>query len=81
MVGQMHPVRDVDVQPSFSFGENANESLSLPFGFPSPAGDPVAALLVHRTDIHYRDCASLTLYTREPLRNGLPQPVCTLVSQ
>ena len=27
----------------------------------SPAGDPVAALTVHRTVIHYRDCASLTL--------------------
>ena len=30
-----------------------------------PAGNPVAALAVHRTAIHYRDCASLTLYTRE----------------
>ena len=29
---------------------------------------PVAALTVHRTVIHYRDDASLTLYTREPLR-------------
>ena len=28
---------------------------------------PVAALTVHRTVIHYRDDASLTLYTREPL--------------
>ena len=35
-------------------------------GCQSPAGDPVAALTVHRTVIHYRDCASLTLYTREP---------------
>ena len=26
-----------------------------------PAGSPVAALTVHRTVIHYRDCASLTL--------------------
>ena len=25
-----------------------------------PAGNPVAALPVHRTGIHYRDCASLT---------------------
>ena len=25
-----------------------------------PAGNPVAALAVHRTTIHYRDCASLT---------------------
>ena len=25
-----------------------------------PAGNPVAALTVHRTVIHYRDCASLT---------------------
>ena len=31
-----------------------------------PAGGPVAALTVHRTVIHSRDCASLTLYTREP---------------
>ena len=28
---------------------------------------PVAALTVHRTVIHSRDCASLTLYTREAL--------------
>ena len=26
-----------------------------------PAGGPVVALTVHRTVIHYRDCASLTL--------------------
>ena len=31
-----------------------------------PAGNPVAALTAHRAVIHYRDCASLTLYTREP---------------
>jgi len=31
-----------------------------------PAGNPVAALTVHRTVIHYRDCASLTL-----VRGGL----------
>ena len=31
-----------------------------------PAGNPVVALAVRRTAIHYRDCASLTLYTREP---------------
>ena len=30
------------------------------------AASPVAALPVHRTGIHYRDCASLTLYTRGP---------------
>ena len=34
-----------------------------------PAGGPVAALTVHRTVIHSRDCASLTLYTREPWRS------------
>ena len=34
------------------------------------AASPVAALTVHRTVIHYRDCASLTLYTRGPLRSG-----------
>ena len=37
-----------------------------------PAGNPVAALAVHRTAIHYRDCASLTLYTREPLGAAAP---------
>ena len=30
----------------------------------------LAALTVHRTVIHSRDCASLTLYTRGPLRSG-----------
>ena len=37
------------------------------FGRQLPAGNPVAALTVHWTVIHYRDCASLTLYTREAL--------------
>ena len=31
-----------------------------------PAGNPVAALTVRRTVIHYCDCASLTLYTLGP---------------
>ena len=35
-----------------------------------PAGGPVAALAVHRTAIHYRDCASLTLVQREVPRRG-----------
>ena len=42
-----------------------------------PAGGPVAALTVHRTVIHSRDCASLTLYTRGPLESlSSNWPVC-----
>ena len=37
------------------------------FGRQLPAGNPVAALTVHWTVIHYRDCASLTPYTGEAL--------------
>ena len=45
---------------------------SVHSGSQLPAGNPVAALAVHRTAIHYRDCASLTLYTRgnEPTAAG-----------
>ena len=38
-----------------------NPDLGL-FGRQLPAGNPVAALTVHWTVIHYRDCASLTPY-------------------
>ena len=37
------------------------------FGRQLPAGNPVAALTVHWTVIHYRDGASLTPYTGEAL--------------
>ncbi len=34
------------------------------------AASPVAALTAHRAVIHYRNCASLTLYTRELFRQS-----------
>ena len=42
-------------------GERTVSPSVSPDGEPPPAGGPVAALAVHRTAIHYRDCASLTL--------------------
>ena len=48
-------------------GVSALQSLRHGFAVPPRCGEPVAALTVHRTVIHYRDCASLTLCTREAL--------------
>ena len=42
-----------------------NPSVDL-FGRQLTAVSPVAALTIHWIVIHYRDCASLTLHTREP---------------
>ena len=39
---------------------------SVSFADSLGAARPVAALTADRAVIHYRDCASLTLYTREP---------------
>ena len=39
---------------------------------------PVAALTLHRSVIHYRHCASLTLYTREALATSFACNLCKI---